>query len=589
MFFDFRVPIPTAKGKISRQKTKSATYVHYILERTYNAQKKYNVPKRVLIGRVCEDDPTKMYPNEEFFKYFKSVAMPEARPNAYRSSCIQAGTFMVIEKIVEEYNLKKLFKKHFGDRAGLLLDLISYMIVNEQNQGQHYPEYAYRHPLFTDGMRILSDSTISKVLGEISPNQITDFMDEWNKQKDHRKRIYISYDSTNKNSQAGDIDLVEFGKPKVDIGAPIINVSIAMDTNNKVPLFYELYPGSVNDVSQLKCFVDKAKAYHYNHIGFILDRGYFSKANIEYMDQNNFQFIMMIKGCKQLVSSIIDEHRQTLEFKREYHISGLQIQGKTIKRELYQGDKKQRYFHLFYSPAKAYEERKDLDLKIKNLTEMCRNCIGKKAPVTKPFTTYFSFIVDEDENLVGFDEKHEVIEQELRHCGFFCIISTEEMTAQEAYRLYRGRDSSEKLFAADKTFLGCRSMRVHSEESLETKTFLEFGALIIRNRMYNLLKDEMVRLTKTKNFMTVPAALRELGKIELVRINKGPYQLDHAVTRTQEIILNSFGISKDDIQTRAGEIGSLLVDSDEQNQTAGNTTDNDDENENEEELYDAQA
>lgn len=50
-----------------------------------------------------------------------------------------------------------------------------------------------------------------------------------------------------------------------------------------------------------------------------------------------------------------------------------------------------------------------------------------------------------------------------------------------------------------------------------------------------------------------------------------------------------FGISKDDVQTRAGEIGSLLVASDEQNQTAANTTDNDDENDNEEELYDAQA
>lgn len=33
--------------------------------------------------------------------------------------------------------------------------------------------------------------------------------------------------------------------------------------------------------------------------------------------------------------------------------------------------------------------------------------------------------------------------------------------------------------------------------------------------------------------MTVPAALNELGKIELVRINQRHYQLDHAVTKTQ--------------------------------------------------------
>lgn len=33
--------------------------------------------------------------------------------------------------------------------------------------------------------------------------------------------------------------------------------------------------------------------------------------------------------------------------------------------------------------------------------------------------------------------------------------------------------------------------------------------------------------------MTVPAALNELGKIELVRINQRHYPLDHAVTKTQ--------------------------------------------------------
>ena len=37
--------------------------------------------------------------------------------------------------------------------------------------------------------------------------------------------IYISYDSTNKNSQAGDIDLVEFGHPKDDQGKEIFKAT----------------------------------------------------------------------------------------------------------------------------------------------------------------------------------------------------------------------------------------------------------------------------------------------------------------------------------------------------------------------------
>jgi transposase len=46
----------------------------------------------------------------------------------------------------------------------------------------------------------------------------------------------------------------------------------------------EEYPGSVNDVSQLQYMIGKAHGYGYKNIGFILDRGYFSKNNIDYMD-----------------------------------------------------------------------------------------------------------------------------------------------------------------------------------------------------------------------------------------------------------------------------------------------------------------
>ncbi len=65
------------------------------------------------------------------------------------------------------------------------------------------------------------------------------FLNDWNSTRDHREKIYISYDSTNKNCQAGDLEIVEYGHPKVDIGEHIFNYSIAYDTDNKEPLFYK--------------------------------------------------------------------------------------------------------------------------------------------------------------------------------------------------------------------------------------------------------------------------------------------------------------------------------------------------------------
>ena len=113
---------------------------------------------------------------------------------------------------------------------------------------------------------------------------------------------------------------------------------------------------------------------------------------------------------------------------------------------------------------------------------------------------------------------------------------------------YKGRDISEKLFQSDKTFIGSKSERVQSSQSMSSKIFIEFVALIIRNRIYNLLKEQMIRMETKQKYMTVPAAIRELEKIEMVRRNGRHYKLDHAVTKTQKLILNSFGLDETDIK-----------------------------------------
>jgi len=86
---------------------------------------------------------------------------------------------------------------------------------------------------------------------------------------------------------------------------------------------------------------------------------------------------------------------------------------------------------------------------------------------------------------------------------------------------------SEKIFRADKTCLGSRSQCVHSSSSI----FIEFVALIVRNRFYNLLKEQMLRLKTRRNTMTVPGAIRELEKIEMTRRVDSQYLLDFALTK----------------------------------------------------------
>ena len=558
MYLNTTVKIPELKGKIISKKKGGTTYILYQYGSEYNPDKKYAVPLRTIVGKVSPSDATLMFPNEKFQTYFPDAQIPEELPFAYRSCCLKIGSCVIIQKVLDEYKLVPMLRKRFGNDTGLMLDLVSYLIIEEENAGQYYPDFAFTHPLMTEKMTIYSDSKVSRLLSSMTKDQCIGFLDDWNLNRDHKSRIYISYDSTNKNSEAGDIDIVEFGKAKDEKGLPVFNLSIAMDKTNRVPLFYEEYPGSVTDVSQFTFMVDKVIEYGYRKIGFILDRGYFSKENIRYIDENDYTFIIMCKGCKALVSSLVLQNRGTFETKRESAIRSYKVYGITAAAKLYEDDTQDRYFHIYYNPSKQAAEREHLEQWIEKLRQFMDKHIGKDEKFGKTYQEYFHLHYDRKGRFRGADERTDVIERELQLCGYFCIITSEKMTATQALVQYKGRDISEKLFRSDKTFIGSKSERVQSSQSMSSKIFIEFVALIVRNRIYNLLKEQMIRMETKRKYMTVPAAIRELEKIEMVRRSNGVYKLDHAVTKTQKIILSSFGLDETNISKSAEEYSRLL-------------------------------
>ena len=84
-------------------------------------------------------------------------------------------------------------------------------------------------------------------VSSVTREQTIGFLDGCNKRRDHKQRIYISYDSTNKNYQTGDVVPIEYGKAKDD-----------------------------KDVSRFIYMVDKVNEYGYQKVGFMLNDGYFS-------------------------------------------------------------------------------------------------------------------------------------------------------------------------------------------------------------------------------------------------------------------------------------------------------------------------
>ena len=58
------------------------------------------------------------------------------------------------------------------------------------------------------------------------------------------------------------------------------------------------------------------------------------------------------------------------------------------------------------------------------------------------------------------------------------------MSTSKALDIYRGRDNIEKMFRSLKSGIDFNKARVHTTESLKSKVFVTFIAMIVRNELF---------------------------------------------------------------------------------------------------------
>lgn len=535
------------------QTVKGHRYVYHVKGKKYNPSSKSYTEDRVSVGVMVDEDKSskdnRMYPNEKFYEYFPDADKRYEEAPVF-SRTLKVGGSVVLRKVMKELELEKLIKEIYGVRYETIENLIEYMILFETSTYQHYPELMRNHPVH--GMKIVSDSYISEFLNDENMEEDNGyFLEAWNKIHSKENTVYIGYDSTNINNQAKGIELVEYGHPKIDVGAPQVNLSYAIDEADSTPLFYELYPGSVVDNSQCKYMAEKANDYGYKDIGFILDRGYAGAANIRKFDEEGYAFVLMMKEnwqcVKEAVKSVIS---QLVSFKQMYYIAKYEVCGITVKGKLFDRDKKTRYFHVYYDVNRAANQQQAIMYtyaeKEKKLQEKLEKKILSRKEDVKDYEKEFSFKYDENGYVKSYKRREKVIQKKMDECGFFVICTSEEMSAEEALDIYRSRDESEKLFRLIKTELDYDKLAVYSDRRVRNKTQLVFLATIVRNAVYRKLKPVAEKTRDKKNY-TVNAALHTLENIEATKNTQGRYRRDYALTKKQKTILSAFGIQEKDI------------------------------------------
>jgi transposase len=310
---------------------------------------------------------------------------------------------------------------------------------------------------------------------------------------------------------------------------------------SSLPLFYSLYQGSIPDIVTLKNIMLRLNSFGIKDTLFIMDRGFFSKHNIEMMCESNIKFIMPIPFTTKLSKELLLRHREDLSTLTNFFMCN----GKIIfsSDEPVEIDKQKLHAFIYLDKEMEAEE---IQRFLKGLAEVEREVKDhsfKDVDEAEEFIESYRkgiskyFIIKLNRGKLTLLRKEDEIVNAVSGMGKMIIVTNlENMDKEKVLFLYKRRNEVERVFDVLKNEIDGDRLRSHSNETMERKLFMLFITLIL----YVALDRIMVSkgLYKGRSLSNI---IYELKKLKAIKTNNGKKFLTD-MSKTQKTIYKEFEV-----------------------------------------------
>ena len=127
---------------------------------------------------------------------------------------------------------------------------------------------------------------------------------------------------------------------------------------SKLPAYYRRMQGNISDVATLKTTIRSLDFLDASRMHFVLDRGFYSKSNIDDLLARRLHFTIALPIGRKWVEEIIEEHIDSVASPANYREVGENGTPLYMATKLYKWGKEGRrtYVHLYYSAVRAGED-----------------------------------------------------------------------------------------------------------------------------------------------------------------------------------------------------------------------------------------
>jgi len=510
-----------------RQKIRGKTYVY---EATGIWDKKKGQPrqKRKYLGVLNEKTGDVETPRKDRWS---------------RRTELVSGVIRAAEKCSEENRLTACLADAFGEEDGPRIFTLATYCATENAPMYLYENWA--HAVDGAGDCAMSSQYLSGFLKRLGENEggRDAFWRAWAGL--HGRNRNLIFDISSISTYSENLVLDEFGYNRDGESLPQINVGMLFADRPGCPLGYRTYPGSIADVSTLKNLLHLMKKdYRLLHSRLVLDRGFYSAANIASLENAGYEFIIPLPLSLRAARDLLRSTERDFDDVSSYFQFNGRAMGHVARTVDLAGGVYEA--HVFTDFGRRTDETNTLLRKLAAVEERLQGMKFDTPEETAQFIDSTAagmsrlFSVKKTARQLRIARDRRAINEYALKFGKIILVPSRAGADRDGLlEDYYRRDGVEKFFDTLKNEMDSGRGRVHSQENFDGRLFVHMIGLIIYGEMSFRLKTN-----GEKMHMSFPEMVSHLKRLKQIYSEDGS-SVQSEMTKKQRKIFDALKIAPD--------------------------------------------
>jgi len=291
-----------------KKRIKKINGIEYWYEDTpyYDKEKKQIRHKSKYLGKNIDGQPVKVRSSDMIPSRMVVSSAPKFAYNH--------GNLLPLQSITQELSIQATLEEFLSEtETDTLLTLVYNRILRPTAMTNVQVWYEGSSLWLNNNKLPLSSQRISEFLANLGQKDIPEkFMRRFAAQIEPNATLL--YDITSLSSTSKLLECLKYEYNQDNDGLPQINFSLVVDKEKGIPVRYDVYPGSIADITTLKNTIIRLKDAGSEQFRLVMDRGFFSQTTLAELMSENIPFILpatyQLTSIKELMSKSQNKVKQ---------------------------------------------------------------------------------------------------------------------------------------------------------------------------------------------------------------------------------------------------------------------------------------